>query len=104
MVRQRTAGMVTLFEEVAAERIRQNEKHPVNPKLLTFHDKKFMDYNLAMYQRFNDTSEAWNAHSYQGIISEEILEVFTAETREDRHAEIVQAIALLVRLDEDTEI
>jgi len=33
-----------------------------------------------------------------------VLEVLTAETREERHAEIVQAIALLVRLDEDTEI
>jgi len=96
--------MVTLFKEVAAERIRQNEKHPVNPKQLTEHGRVFLLPELKQLKAVNDNFEETGAHSYEGIIIEEVLEVLTAETREERHAEIVQAIALLVRLDEDTEI
>jgi hypothetical protein len=94
--------MVTLFEEVAAERIRQNEKHPVNPRHL--YDYKVTGCELEHIQWYNDTLEKNGNHNYRSLIEEEVLEVFTAETREERHAEIVQAIALLVRLDEDTEI
>jgi len=95
--------MVTLFEEVAAERIRQNEKHPVNPVYLV---RALPEARLVLHtiQQVNDVMELISKHDYYRIIQEELLEVVLAETREERHAEIVQAIALLVRLDEDAEI
>jgi hypothetical protein len=43
-------------------------------------------------------------HSHFAIIGEECREIFTAKTKEERHIEIVQAIATLVRLDDDEEI
>jgi len=95
--------MVTLFEEVAAERIRQNEKHPVNPKFVSVHTD-YLSRELTNLREFNDRLEYLGVHDYYRIIQEELIEVVLAETREERHAEIVQAIALLVRLDEDTEI
>ena len=97
-----------LFDEALAERARQNEKHPVSPKYL-LHPKIDKTFRMIKelcksFQSSNDKLEKNNEHSYYGLINEEVLEVFTAKTREERHIEIVQAIALLVRLDEDEAI
>lgn len=98
--------MVTLFEEVAAERIRQNEKHPVNPKYLFCENWKRKDTRGKMFglQKMNDAKEAKGKHDYISLIQEELYEIVCARDKEERHTEIVQAIALLVRLDEDTEV
>ena len=99
--------MITI-EEIQAERARQNEKHPVNPRYL-LHPKtdptvEMIEASLGWRRKENDESEYNGQHSYFAIIGEEYREVFTAKTKEERHSEIVQAIALLVRLDEDENV
>jgi len=97
-----------LLYEVAEERARQNEKHPVNPKYLlnpeTDPTVGMIETSLEWRRKDNDAAEEKGEHSYFAIIGEEYREIFTAKTREERHTEIVQAIALLVRLDEDEAI
>ena len=93
-----------LLYEVAEERARQNEKHPVNPKYLYPPKVCQLKEHLKWIQAFNDEQEKTGEHSYYHLIEEEQLEIMTAKTREERHIEIVQAIALLVRLDEDESI
>lgn len=97
--------MITI-DEIQAERARQNEKHPVSPKKLVDHigELKQLESSKRWYQYANDVREKNGEHDYYGLVTEEVLEVFTAKTREERHIEIVQAIALLVRLDEDEAI
>ena len=97
-----------LFDEVLQERARQNEKHPVNPKYLLHPESDptsaQIEASLAWRRTDNDKAEAKGEHSYFAIIGEEYREIFTTKTRDERHIEIVQAIALLVRLDEDEAI
>ena len=97
-----------LFDEVLAERSRQNEKHPVSPKYLLHPESDptigMIETSLEWRRKDNDAAEEKGEHSYFAIIGEEFREIFTAKTREERHIEIVQAIALLVRLDEDEAI
>ena len=99
--------MITI-DEIQAERARQNEKHPVNPKYLLNPDTDptigMIETSLEWRRKDNDAAEVKGEHSYFAIIGEEYREIFTAKTREERHIEIVQAIALLVRLDEDESI
>lgn len=98
--------MITI-DEIQAERARQNEKHPVSPKYIVgrygmkMRDLECMKQDI---QELNDAWEARNEHCYYDLIREEVLEIVTAKTREERHIEIVQAISLLVRLDEDEAI
>jgi len=63
-----------------------------------------IETSLEWRRKDNDAAEENGEHSYFAIIGEEFREIFTAKTREERHTEIVQAIALLVRLDEDEAI
>lgn len=99
--------MITI-EEIQAERARQNEKHPVSPKHLLNPETDptigMIETSLEWRRKDNDTAEAKGEHSYFQIIGEEYREIFTSKTREERHTEIVQAIALLVRLDEDEAV
>ena len=97
--------MITI-DEIQEERARQNEKHPVNPKKLVDNicELRQLESSKRWYQYTNDVREKNGEHDYYGLITEEVLEVFTAKTREERHIEIVQAVALLVRLDEDEAV
>lgn len=97
---------MTLFDEVNTERARQNEKHPIAPKYILHPVEdptaEQIATSLAWRREDNDKAEAKGEHSWYGIIREELSEVFTAKTPEERHSEIVQAMALLKRLDEET--
>jgi hypothetical protein len=97
-----------LFEEVQTELTRAREKHPVNAKYLLHPETdptvSQLENSLVWRRKDNDTAESMGEHSHFAIIGEECREIFTAKTKEERHIEIVQAIATLVRLDEDEEI
>lgn len=99
--------MITI-EEIQQERAKALEAHPVNPKYFLSPETDptigMIETSLEWRRKDNDASESKGEHSYFQIIGEEYREIFTAKTREERHAEIVQAIALLVRLDEDEAI
>ena len=99
--------MITI-EEIQQERAKALEAHPVNPKYFLSPDAdptvRMIETSLEWRRKDNDALEAKGEHSYFAIIGEEFREIFTAKTREERHAEIVQVIALLYRLDEDEAV
>lgn len=99
--------MITI-EEIQQERTKALEAHPVNPKYFLSPDtdptEGMIETSLEWRRKDNDELESKGEHSYFAIIGEEFREIFTAKTRDERHAEIVQVIALLYRLDEDEAI
>ena len=92
----------TIFADVSKERDRQDNLHPQLPKyfLHPVTDPRRDQFKIsAEYQQeVNDAREKAGEHSWYGIMNEEDAEVFSAETIEELDTELVQSIALRVRL------
>jgi hypothetical protein len=93
-----------IFEAIDTERDRQDSLHPTLPKYLLhpITDPAIGQFRLSMksQQEINDAREKTGEHSWYGIINEEEAEVFSAETTEELYTELIQSIALRVRLVE----
>ena len=94
-----TADILT---SVVDERIRQDEKHPKLPRYILHptDDPRPSQFKFSKetQQKINDDREKEGEHSWYGIMNEEDAEIFSAETIEELDAELVQSIALRVRL------
>lgn len=93
-----------IIDLIDAERARQDEKHPALPRfILGPHDPTQAQFNVSaeLQKEVNDRFEGYGAHSWYGIMNEESAEMFTAETIEELERELVQSIALGVRLLEE---
>ena len=94
-----TADILT---SVVDERIRQDEKHPKLPRYILHpvDDPRPSQFRFSKetQQKINDEREKEGEHSWYGIMNEEDAEIFSAETVEELDAELVQSIALRVRL------
>lgn len=92
----------TIFSDVSKERDRQDVIHPQLPKYILhpITDPMGSAFRLAMksQQEVNDAREKAGEHSWYGILNEEEAEVFSAETLEDLDTELIQSIALQVRM------
>lgn len=95
-------GIDLIFKKIREERYRQDKLHPSLPKYLLHPrtDPARGQFRLSMLnqQEINDAREKEGEHSWYGIMNEEEAEVFSAETLEELDAELVQSIALRVRL------
>lgn len=93
-----------IYADVNEERARQDSLHPSLPKYLLhpITDPASGQFHLSMksQQEINDSREKTGEHSWYGIMNEEEAEVFSAETVEDLYTELIQSIALRVRLIE----
>ena len=91
-----------IYDDIDYERDRQDVLHPQLPKyfLHPIFDptKKQFRLTTQIRQEANDLREGAGDHSWYGIMNEEDGEVFSAETVEELDTEIVQSIALRVRL------
>lgn len=91
-----------IIDSVIAERVRQDEKHPVLPKYILHptDDPRPSQFKFSKetQQKINDERERESEHSWYGIMNEEDAEIFSAETIEELDAELVQSIALRVRM------
>lgn len=91
-----------IYDDINAERDRQGVIHPQLPKYLlhpvTDPMPSQFKISLEYQQKDNDEAEANGEHSWYGIMNEEEAEVFSAETIEELDTELVQSIALRVRL------
>ena len=94
-----TADILT---SVVDERIRQDEKHPKLPRYILHptDDPRPSQFKFSKetQQKINDDREKEGEHSWYGIMNEEDAEIFSAETIEELDTELVQSIALRVRL------
>ena len=94
-----------LYEEILFERLNQEAKHPRLPKYFLHPESKQENKHdiktrLAQIQRDNDMRDLDNQESWYGILTEELLEIF-AESKPDRiRTELIQSIALQVRMVE----
>ena len=101
-----------IYKDIQAERLRQNEKHPILPPYF-LHPKAdplpaAFGYAENKAKEDNDAMEAKGQHSWYGIIREELYEVFsesgdTVESLTKMRAEAVQGAALYVRLIEQID-
>ena len=93
-----------IYHEVNAERDRQEAFHPDLPKYLLHPELDPMGYqfHVAMddQQTKNDELEKFGEHSWYGILNEEESETWSAKTIDDFYMELIQTIALRVRLAE----
>ena len=92
----------TIFADVSKERDRQDSLHPKLPKYLlhpvTDPMPSQFKISFGYQQKDNDEAESKGEHSWYGVMNEEDAEVFSAETVEELDTELVQSIALRVRL------
>lgn len=94
-----------MYEEILFERLNQEAKHPRLPKHFLHPESKQEDIRdiktrLAQIQRDNDMRDLDNQESWYGILMEELHEIF-AETKIERmRAELIQSVALQVRMVE----
>lgn len=92
----------TIFADVSKERDRQDNLHPQLPKYflhpVTDPLPSQFKVSFGYQQKDNDEAESKGEHSWYGIMNEEEAEVFSAETIEELDTELVQSIALRVRL------
>ena len=91
-----------IIYSIGAERIRQDEKHPKLPRYILHptddpRPSQF-EFSKETQQKINDDREKEGEHSWYGIMNEEDAEIFSAETIEELDAELVQSIALRVRM------
>lgn len=93
-----------IYAEIDAERERQDSIHPSLPKYILhpITDPVRSQFRLSTksQQEINDTREKTGEHSWYGIMNEEEAEVFSASTTEELYTELIQSIALRVRLAE----
>ena len=93
-----------IFQDVERERERQDSNHPDLPKYLLHPelDPYRGQFHIAMVdqQGKNDILEAEGEHSWYGILNEEESETWSAKTIDDFYMELIQTIALRVRLAE----
>lgn len=94
-----------LYEEILFERLNQEARHPRLPKhIIHPKDKNESQHDirqrLGQIQRDNDMRDFENDESWFGIIMEEVLEVFAESSREKMREELIQSIALQVRMVE----
>jgi hypothetical protein len=91
-----------IYDDIDYERDRQDVLHPQLPKyfLHPIFDptKKQFRLTTQIRQEANNISERNSDHSWYGIMNEEEAEVFSAETIEELDIELVQSIALRVRM------
>lgn len=94
----------SMFADIEKERARQDSLHPSLPKHLlnpiTDPARGQFQFSMKSQQEINDAREKTGEHSWYGIMNEEEAEVFSAETIEDLYTELIQSIALRVRLIE----
>lgn len=94
-----------MYEEILFERLNQDAKHPRHPKHFLHPESKQEDIHdiktrLAQIQRDNDMRDFDNQESWYGILMEELLEIFAETKCEKMRAELIQSIALQVRMVE----
>ncbi len=93
-----------IFVEVNAERDRQDAFHPEYPKYLLHPELDPMrnQFHISMVdqQIKNDGLESAGEHSWYGILNEEEAETWSANAIDDFYMELIQTIALRVRLAE----
>ena len=91
-----------IYDDINAERDRQDVIHPQLPKYILHPifdpTKKQFRLTTQIRQEANNLREGAGDHSWYGVLNEEDGEVFSAETIEELDTELVQSIALRVRL------
>ena len=91
-----------IYDDIDYERDRQDAIHPQLPKyfLHPVTDPMPSQFKISFgyQQKDNDEAESKGEHSWYGIMNEEEAEVFSAETIEELDTELVQSIALRVRM------
>ena len=93
---------VDIINSIVAERDRQDKRHPILPKYILHPSgdprPSQFKFSKETQQKINDDREKEGEHSWYGIMNEEDAEIFSAETIEELDAELVQSIALRVRM------
>lgn len=97
----------SIYDDVDKERERQDVVHPNLPKYflhpVTDPTRSQFKVSMQFQKEDNDKAEANGEHSWYGIMNEEDAEVFSAETIEELETELIQSIALRVRLLEQVK-
>ena len=94
-----------LYEEILLERVNQDAKHPLPPRYIRHPDSKYemmhsIRYRLEQVQKDNAKRELDGDESWYGICTEELLEAFAERNIDKMREELIQSIALQVRMVE----
>ena len=92
-----------LIQAIEAERHRQNALHPVAfaSLLPAGAASENLREKLEKFQEINNLLEHAGVHNAMTLAQEEMLEFFTAETKEEQLTEAIQNIAFWVRIYEE---
>lgn len=94
-----------LYEEILFERINQDAKHPRLPRYILHPDSQYeklysIRHRLEKVREENNRREHEGDESWYGICTEELLEAFAERNVKKMRAELIQSIALQVRMIE----
>ena len=94
-----------LYEEILFERINQDAKHPHLPRYILHPDSQYekvysIRHRLEKVREENNRRELEDCESWYGICTEELLEAFAERNVKKMRAELIQSIALQVRMVE----
>ena len=94
-----------LYEEILLGRVSQDAKHPLPPRYIRHPDSKYerihaIRYRLDQVREENGKREIEGDESWYSICTEELLEAFAERNIDKMRGELIQSIALQVRMVE----